>query len=104
MKKIISSVLLLLLLFIVTCSDEDTAIPAELRITVSGECKATISIYETNGKQLEKATYDCQQTNTLVFHINRTGILIVYAESGKKQDKKVINIARNKTTEVTMSL
>ncbi|MDR1340422.1 MAG: hypothetical protein LBK58_10275 [Prevotellaceae bacterium] len=91
------------LFFIVSCSDEKQTFPAEIVLTVSGECVAEISIYNTTGKRLAKETYDCQETKALVFHIDHSGPLIIHAETKTKEQKKVINVAHGKTTEVNIS-
>jgi hypothetical protein len=101
MKKLL--IYFSLIIFIISCSDENT-IPAEILLTVSGECFAEISIYDTNGKKLEKETYNCQQSKKLVFHINQTGVLVVYAETKTNKKKQTINVARGKTTEVNIKL
>jgi hypothetical protein len=100
MKKLF--VFIAFLFFIVSCSDEKQTIPAEIVLTVSGECIAEISIYNTNGKRLEKETYDCQKTRVLVFHINYSGPLIIHAETKTKEQKKVITVAQGKTIEVNI--
>jgi hypothetical protein len=101
MKKLFVSIALLF--SIASCSDENQPLPAEIVLTVSGECIAEISIYNTSGKRLEKEPYDCQETKALVFHINHSGPLIIHAETGSKEQKKVITVAHGKTTEVNIS-
>jgi hypothetical protein len=101
MKKLF--VFIASLFFILSCSDEKQTFPAEIVLTVSGECIAEISLYNTDGKRLEKETYDCQETKALVFRIDHSGPLIIHAEAGSKEQKKVINVAHGKTTEVNIS-
>jgi hypothetical protein len=84
--------------------EESNTQSAEIRLTVSGECIAEINIFDTNGKRLEKATYNCLQEKILILNINYTGVLIVYAESENKTNKKIINVANGKTTEITIPL
>ena len=93
----------ILFLLVISCTDDNNTIPAEIRLTVTGECTALISIYNPTGKQLKKETYNCDNS-PLVIHINYNGLLIIHAESGTKTQKKTINVANNKTTEITITL
>jgi hypothetical protein len=92
------------LLLLMSCSDESNTQPAEIRISITGECIAEISIFNTAGKRLEQKTYNCQETQTLVFNIKHSGPLIIYAESGTKKQKEVITVAPGKTTQIDINL
>jgi hypothetical protein len=100
MKNLFISISLLVASFgCLTCTDSDNPRPAQVLVTVTGECVCNVFIYTPDGLCLQSKIWDCQETQVLKFDLFYEGALIIKAEYKDKTVSKSITTQFGKTTE-----
>lgn len=103
MKKSNLTILLIAALFCLDCSDNIER-PAQILVTVSGECVCNVFIYTPEGLCLKSRIWDCEETNILIFDLYYEGPLTIKAEYKQKTASITITSAYGKTTEAGITL
>ncbi len=97
---------LILILFSIStlsaCIDNNNK-KTQILLSITNECIADVRLFDTQGNQLIRKHYNCQEAQILIFDIQKTGPFILYAETpqGKKQ-KKLIHTKTGTITETTI--
>jgi hypothetical protein len=87
-----------------TCSKNDNLRPAQVLVTVTGECVCNVFIYTPEGLCLQSKIWDCQETKVLIFELYYEGLLTIKAEYKDKTVSKPITTQLGKTTEAGIIL
>jgi hypothetical protein len=90
----------------ISCSDrEQPAGVGELLVIITGRCTATVKLYDYSAtKQLDRQDFDCEHAAHIQFKPPQTGLYIIIATSGDREEKTVCSFVQGYSKEITIDL